>query len=921
MTEASFYQAKLYKTGDLAYWNSDGTVQYVGREDNQVKLRGFRIELDEIKSRIVAHDWVNNAAVILKDNPNTGHQNLIAFIELDPKEATLMDQGNHDSHHQSKESKAQVMMQISNAGCREKSDLFEKDLIDLPGFIPTKKQTDLVFYRKSYRFYEGKDVISKDDVLRLLESKVSPHRSKKIDDMSYIEFGTILRYFGQFISNKRLLPKYGYASPGALYATQMYFELNGVGELIPGYYYYHPVTHQLIRIKNKVNSEKTEIKIHFIGKKNAIEPIYKNNIQEVLEIEAGHMVGLFEKILPEYGLSIEDCEYVDLTKKYLDVAAEDLYLGTFQMVSGRDKKMDEDVEIYFQSHSERVIGLKTGQYQLKDKTLEKISDEVILRKQVIAINQEVYNRSSFGITVVSKTTKDWMGYINLGRKLQQLQMNDINLGFMASGYSSKTGCDLPSAKRINAILGKQTGPSYFFIGGRISQEQKRSRGMNEDTLHMKGPAEMIRDDLKNFLPEHMLPNKIIVLDKMPLTVNGKIDFNALQKKKVDLIQQEYIAPRTEIEQKIHDLWKNEIKSEVISIHDNFFELGGNSLIAVNLITKMNKELRSSLSLQVLFESPTIEKLAVMIGHENEKTISRLIPLQTKGSKKPIYCWPGLGGYCMNLRLLAEKTGLAQPFYGLQAYGLNKNEIPYPSIQTMAAADVKLIKQAQPVGPYTLWGYSFGARIAFEAAYQLEQSGAVVENLFLIAPGSPEITENKASVMVSTSPLSSYSNKIYLTILFSVFMGNITDSGLAECLKTVNDEEGFITYIMNRNSLLGRELVKKIINIVSRTYDFNYSFKDLMERQLNAPITVFKAKGDALSFIEVGHGSSTKSYTVLNLKANHYSMLKDPDIGELIHLIKSKQANRLDPKGSLPLTRSMIRNDQLYERMAENQLAV
>ncbi|MFQ3277741.1 MAG: amino acid adenylation domain-containing protein, partial [Colwellia sp.] len=146
----------LYKTGDLAYWNKDGSVQYSGRVDNQVKLRGYRVELDEIKSIIETHDWVNNAAVFLKEDPYTGYQNLISMIELNPREAALMDQGNHDSHHQSKQSRSQVKMQLTNIGCRQDTDNLNKSIINLPGKIATEKQRKLVFSRKSYRFFDGK---------------------------------------------------------------------------------------------------------------------------------------------------------------------------------------------------------------------------------------------------------------------------------------------------------------------------------------------------------------------------------------------------------------------------------------------------------------------------------------------------------------------------------------------------------------------------------------------------------------------------------------------------------------------------------------------------------------------------------------------------------------------------------------------
>ena len=84
-----------------------------------------------------------------------------------------------------------------------------------------------------------------------------------------------------------------------------------------------------------------------------------------------------------------------------------------------------------------------------------------------------------------------------------------------------------------------------------------------------------------------------------------------------------------------------------------------------------------------------------------KLPTQLIALQEQGKNKPIYCWPGLGGCVMNLRSLAEHMGQQQPFYGIQVQGINEQEIPHACIQDMAATDIRLIKQLQPNGPYTL----------------------------------------------------------------------------------------------------------------------------------------------------------------------------------------------------------------------------
>jgi amino acid adenylation domain-containing protein len=870
----------LYKTGDLAYWNENGSVQYSGRIDNQVKLRGYRVELDEIKSIIETHDWVNSAAVFLKKNEYTGYQNLISMIELNPREAALMDQGNHDSHHQSKKSRSQVKMQLTNIGCRKDTESVNKSTINLPGKIATNKQKKLVFARKSYRFFDG-GKITKEDILNVLNSKVNYDHYAKLSDLSYDDFGEILRYFGQYISEKRLLPKYGYASPGALYATQMYLEINSIGSLAPGYYYYHPVHHQLVLVAEKEDSGVVQCKVHFVGKKSAIEPIYKNNILEVLEMEAGHMVGYFENILPIYGLSIKSSDYLPETIQLLEVAQNDYYLGSFNIVSGTKDVMNDDVSLYLQAHPEQVSDLKAGKYLYEKGQLGLVSNEIILKKHVIAINQSVYERASFGISVLSTTDEDWLGYINLGRKLQSLQMNDLNIGFMSSGYSSKTGNNLPSAKRIKNILNKDVGPSYFFIGGLISDMQIQSDGMNEDLVHMKGPSEIIQDDLVKFLPTHMMPNTIKVIDKMPLTVNGKIDTKALLTLESDCVSEEHIEPSNDVERAVLDIWKKGLKRESISVDADFFELGGNSLIAVSLINKINTILCCDLPLQIVFSSPTVQKIAQAINKKENDLASRLVPFQSKGKKSPIYCWPGLGGYCMNLRLLAEKMGTDRAFFGVQAYGINTGEIPYETISEMAAKDVAMIKQNQSDGPYTLWGYSFGARVAFEACYQLEQAGDVVENLYLIAPGSPTLKDEQHLTQDNEA---TFTNKKFLTILYSVFMGTIKSHSLVKCLAVVDTKEKFISFICGLNNQLETGLVMRIIDIVTMTFEFTYSFNELKQRQLKAPIKIIKATGDDYSFIENNDAFSTIEPVIEQIEANHYSMLKTTHIDQLVAVL-------------------------------------
>ncbi|MFJ9411822.1 amino acid adenylation domain-containing protein [Streptomyces sp. NPDC101393] len=889
---------RLYRTGDIATWNPDGTAQFLGRSDDQVKLHGFRIELNEIRLAIESHDWVRNAAVFVQDEPRTGSHQLVACVELSPREATLMDQGAHGDHHLSKESKLQVRAQLAAPGCRETAEPAGKPAYALPGARETAEQRRKVFARKTYRFYDGGPA-TRDDVLAALARRPAPPATaRRPEELSYAELGGLLRWFGRFTSEERLLPKYGYASPGALYAAQLYLEIEDIGGLPAGFYYYHPVEHRLLLVQARPATGAPCARLHLMGKRRAIEPVYRINIQEVLEFEAGHMLGLFDEVLPAYGLRVRELPYEPATRRHLDVAEEDHYLGSFELAPYDSGVADGDegpVDVYVQFHPGSDAGVPPGQYLVRDGTLERIGDELVLKRHVVAINQQTYQRADLGITVVSRRPgNDLRGYLDLGRKLQQLQMNDSGLGFMSAGYSSRTGHDLPAAKRMAAVLracGRPAGPSYFFVGGRVSDAQLAHEGMNEDIVHMKGPAELIRHDLVGLLPAYMVPQHILVLERLPHTANGKLDTRTLRVRAEEAVarsRRPHVPPRTRTETRVAALWQSVMQRDGVSVHDDFFASGGNSLFAVALVNRLNREFGRALPVQVLFEHPTVESLAREVdapaaGRPAAQT-SRLIRMTEPagGHGSPVYCWPGLGGYPMNLRLLAERTCPDRPFHGVQTYGINAGETPWPSIEAMAAADLEALRRVHPGGPYTLWGYSFGARVAFETARLLERAGEHVERVCLIAPGSPR---------VDTEP-------VFLTILCSVFTGATSGPVLEECLRSCADTDdpvqSFLRFAVRRFPEIAPELIGRIVSVVRHTYAFGYAPSG---SPLTAPVTILRAAGDEMSVFEHSAGPgplTTAPPTVLQLEAGHYAALRDPGVDELAKLLH-RQGHPAQPR--------------------------
>jgi len=123
----------------------------------------------------------------------------------------------------------------------------------------------------------------------------------------------------------------------------------------------------------------------------------------------------------------------------------------------------------------------------------------------------------------------------------------------------------------------------------------------------------LRDHLKATLPDYMLPNAFVFLDRMPLSANGKLDRKALPAPDFcGQLQKQYVEPRTETEQILADIWAEVLDLERVGVKDNFFELGGHSLLATQLVSRLCRKFNIELPLKAIFEDGTIEKIAQKI---------------------------------------------------------------------------------------------------------------------------------------------------------------------------------------------------------------------------------------------------------------------------------------------------------------------
>jgi thioesterase domain-containing protein/acyl carrier protein len=256
---------------------------------------------------------------------------------------------------------------------------------------------------------------------------------------------------------------------------------------------------------------------------------------------------------------------------------------------------------------------------------------------------------------------------------------------------------------------------------------------DEDQL----PLDELRDHLLAALPAYMVPAVFVPLRTLPLTPNGKVDRRALPlpEQAGAGTRRGYVPPRDLFELRLIRLWEEVLNVHPIGARDDFFELGGHSLLAVRLVALLQRDFGRSIPLLTLFQNPTIENLAAIVRQTTGKTsLSCVVPLRARGTRPPWFFVHPSGGSVHWYLDLARHLDTDQPFYGLQALGVEGEAELDTRIEDMAARYIAAMRMVQPTGPYYLGSWSMGVIIAFEMAQQLRAQGQSVGLLALIDQG-------------------------------------------------------------------------------------------------------------------------------------------------------------------------------------------
>ncbi|MGO1117936.1 non-ribosomal peptide synthetase [Rhodovibrionaceae bacterium A322] len=242
--------------------------------------------------------------------------------------------------------------------------------------------------------------------------------------------------------------------------------------------------------------------------------------------------------------------------------------------------------------------------------------------------------------------------------------------------------------------------------------------------------EQLVERLTLHLPDYMIPKSYTPLEAIPLGVSGKLARQALPEPSWRP-QDRFVAPRSDLEQKLAEVWQAVLGLEEVSVFADFFLIGGDSISAIQVVTRVRRELGQEISLATLFSLKTIAALGRWLESEvpKDSLLKHLSPGST-ATERFYMIHPGLSG-CEVYSKLAAALSAQFDCYGIDNYN-HLTEHPIADLAELAAVYCRIIVAREPQdGAIRLTGWSLGGLLALEMAYQLEQSGYRNLQVFLL----------------------------------------------------------------------------------------------------------------------------------------------------------------------------------------------
>jgi amino acid adenylation domain-containing protein len=556
---------RLYRTGDLGRYLPDGTIEFLGREDSQVKVQGYRVELGEIEATLAQHPGIRTA-VVAAMGERRGEKRLVAFVVPERGQPPALATPPTAAAPAATAVPAAAVDSAVPMPAREPAILIQDPIAQL------EFKTRQLGLRRT----EGRAAVALPARISVAATDAADaaewsrpylerrsHRHYGAAAVPVERVGELLRCLSSIEAGGK--PKYRYPSAGSLYPVQayLYVKPGRVAGVEGGAYYYHPAEHRLIALsgatlaartfgsENAPIFERAAFAVFLIAEMQAIAPLYGNLARDFSLLEAGTMCQLLMTVAPALALGL--CPVGTLFAEELG--------GLFALAP---------------SH-QFLLAMLGGEVD----------------------------------PAAGEAAADAGDYELFLRLLQQEAAGRPG-GPPASPAAAATAATA-APPNLETLAGTEPAPREV----RLLAGDDALTGELRDFLRAKLPDYMVP---AGYVLLDALP--LTANGKVDRQALARLD--PARQPEAERI---FVAPRDQVEERVAALWGEVLAIERPGVEDNFFEAGGHSLLAARLIGRLREAFQVELPLAALFDTPTVAGLAAAVrgSRPAERRLDAVLP--------------------------------------------------------------------------------------------------------------------------------------------------------------------------------------------------------------------------------------------------------------------------------------------------------
>ncbi len=634
-TAASFLRhprtgERIYRTGDLGRYLPDGTIEFLGRSDFQVKIHGYRIELGEIEAALRQHPAVQECIVLAREDEQQDKR-LVAYVIQQPLSSS-------DQAHN--EDAGLGDMQI---------DQWRLVYDEMYGRTLGQATLESAFLFTGWNSAYTNEPFSREEMSEWVDTTVARIKDLQPERVLEIGCGTgllLLRlaplckhYRATDFSAmalrivERQMQEAQEEFPDVTLLERQADDFTGLEEgtfdtvIINSVVQYFPGIEYLLTVLEKALKMVKPGGALFLGdlRNFALQELYWLAVALHLapdELSCSQLSQQFQKrAQQDEELAVDPALFVALQQRFPAIARVEILhkrgryhneLTQFRydvvLHVGETVPVSEPEWLDWQ---EAALSLAKVKQMLEE---PKLTELCLSRVPNARLTRFAQAHELLQQGTAPATAGELRGQLSEGGvDPEEFVLLTENTPYIARITWAGTG----NETCYNVIIQHRQAQRALAHPSGLEPSARPWKAYGNDPLRnvaARHAAAHLRRFLEQKLPDYMIPSAFVFLDTLPLTSNGKIDRRALPapEQAAQTAGKDRTVPRTDVEVILADIWKEVLSVEVVGIYDDFFDLGGHSLLATQIVTRLRETFEIDLPLAALFRGSTIAELAVVI---------------------------------------------------------------------------------------------------------------------------------------------------------------------------------------------------------------------------------------------------------------------------------------------------------------------